>query len=84
MFTWLSTVLRPCLPTGTAEPPAGPGWLHEIKHDGFRLLAWRSGERVRLYTCGGFDWRDRDTPIVEVVAALVVRSCLIDGEVIVS
>ena len=39
--------IAPCLPTGAATPPAGAGWLHEIKHDGFRLLVLRAGERVR-------------------------------------
>jgi bifunctional non-homologous end joining protein LigD len=74
--------LRPCLASSAATPPAGPDWLHEIKHDGFRLLARRDGDRVRLYTRGGYDWRDRYTLIAEAVAALAVRSCLIDGEVI--
>jgi bifunctional non-homologous end joining protein LigD len=75
--------LAPCLPSRAAQPPAGPDWTHEIKHDGFRLLAWRDSERVRLYTRGGYDWRDRYTLIAEAVAALAVRSCTIDGEVIV-
>jgi len=36
----------PCNPVLVAKPPAGPGWLHEVKHDGFRILAWKRGERV--------------------------------------
>jgi ATP-dependent DNA ligase len=38
--------IAPCLPSNAARPPSGPRWLHEIKHDGFRLMAWRDGERV--------------------------------------
>jgi ATP-dependent DNA ligase len=34
-------------------PPSGRGWVHEIKHDGFRILARREGDRVRLFTCNG-------------------------------
>jgi bifunctional non-homologous end joining protein LigD len=42
--------IPPCLPTKAQEPPSGDGWLHEIKHDGFRLLARRGAERVLLLT----------------------------------
>jgi hypothetical protein len=37
--------LKPCLPTRAPAHPAGPDWLHEIKHDGCRMLARRDGER---------------------------------------
>ena len=37
---------EPCLPRLAKEPPAGPGWIHEVKHDGFRILAQRDGKRV--------------------------------------
>jgi bifunctional non-homologous end joining protein LigD len=57
--------------------------LHEIKHDGYRLMALREGARVRLFTRNGHDWADRYPAIVEAVSALNVNSCLIDGEVIV-
>jgi bifunctional non-homologous end joining protein LigD len=49
--------IAPCLPSNAAKPPAGLDWIHEIKHDGFRLMAWRDGERVRLFTRNGNDWR---------------------------
>ena len=75
-------LLRPCLPTPSRRPPVGPGWLHEIKHDGFRLFARRDGERVRLITRGGHDWSDRYSLVAAAVAALAVASCLIDGEAI--
>jgi hypothetical protein len=38
---------EPCLPRPAKHPPAGPGWIHEIKHDGFRIIAHRSGEDSR-------------------------------------
>jgi bifunctional non-homologous end joining protein LigD len=41
-------IIEPCLPSPAKAPPSGPGWLHEIKHDGFRILARRDGAGVRL------------------------------------
>ena len=40
--------IAPCLPTKTHEPPSGRLWIHEIKHDGFRIIARKNGDRVRL------------------------------------
>jgi len=45
----------PCLPTKTDKLPSGSQWLHEIKHDGFRIIARKDGERVRLYSRPGND-----------------------------
>ena len=42
--------IDPCIPTLAAKPPAGPGWVHEIKHDGYRLIVRRDGTAVRLFT----------------------------------
>jgi hypothetical protein len=46
----------PCQPTLAAKVPEGEGWLHELKHDGFRILAFKDGERVRLWSRNGRDW----------------------------
>jgi bifunctional non-homologous end joining protein LigD len=72
----------PCLPTAGQQPPAGPGWIHEIKHDGFRLMARRVGGRIQLFTRNGYDWRDRYPQIAAALAVLPVRSCLLDGEAV--
>jgi bifunctional non-homologous end joining protein LigD len=77
-------LIEPCLPTPAKAPPAGPDWLHEIKHDGFRILALRDAAGVRLYTRNGYNFADRFPQVVASVAALPARSCLIDGEVIVT
>jgi bifunctional non-homologous end joining protein LigD len=45
--------------------PAGPDWLDEIKHDGFRLIVQREGMRVRLFTHSGHDWSGR-FPLTEL------------------
>jgi bifunctional non-homologous end joining protein LigD len=47
--------IPPCLPTKAKEPPCGDAWLHEIKHDDFRLMARRDGAGVRLLTRNGHD-----------------------------
>jgi|SRR6516162_4960897 ATP-dependent DNA ligase len=42
--------IAPCLPTKTDKLPSSGQWLHEIKHDGFRVIALKDGTRVRLYS----------------------------------
>jgi bifunctional non-homologous end joining protein LigD len=72
--------IPPCLPTKAQQPPSGDAWLHEIKHDGFRVIARKDGTRVRLYSRPGNDLTYRFTLIVESLAQLRSRSCIIDGE----
>jgi bifunctional non-homologous end joining protein LigD len=76
-------IIEPCLPSPAKAPPSGPGWLHEIKHDGFRIMARRNGDGVRLYTRNGYDFAGRFPQIVEAMSKLKVRSCFIDGEAVV-
>jgi bifunctional non-homologous end joining protein LigD len=75
--------IEPCLPSPAKAPPTGPGWLHEIKHDGFRIMARRDAAGVRLITRAGNDFSRRFPFIAMAVGKLPVRSCLIDGEAIV-
>ena len=75
--------LEPCLPRPVQHPPAGPGWIDEIKHDGFRILAHRRGRSVRLLTRNGNDLGDRFPLAAAAIEALPIRSCVIDGEAIV-
>jgi bifunctional non-homologous end joining protein LigD len=72
--------IEPCQPSAAHKPPSGPGWIHEIKHDGYRMMAWRAGRRVRLFTRNGNDWSELFPAVVAAVSALEARSCLIDGE----
>ena len=60
-----------------------PGWLHEIKHDGFPILARRDSRGLRLFTRNGYNFAGRFPTIVAAITSLPVRSCLIDGEAIV-
>jgi bifunctional non-homologous end joining protein LigD len=76
-------IIEPCLPSPAKAPPSGRGWLHEIKHDGFRILARRDSAGVRLITRAGNEFSHRFPFIGMAVGKLPVRSCLIDGEAIV-
>jgi bifunctional non-homologous end joining protein LigD len=74
--------IAPCLPTKAPTPPSGALWLHEIKHDGFRVVARKDGAKVRLYSRPGNDLTYRFPLIVESLARLRSRSCIIDGEAV--
>ena len=74
--------IEPCLPSPADKPPSGSNWIHEIKHDGYRLMARRDPVGIRLLTRNGNDWSARFPLVVEAVNHLNVRSCLIDGEVV--
>src|SRR5262245_42356557 len=74
--------IAPCLPTKTDKLPSGSQWLHEIKHDGFRLIARKTGAQVRLYSRPGNDLTRRFPLIVETLARLRSRSRIIDGEAV--
>jgi hypothetical protein len=76
--------IAPCLPTNTHTLPSGGLWLHEIKHDGFRIIARKDGKWVRLYSRPGNDFTRRFPLIVEALIRLRSRSCIIDGEAVAS
>jgi len=64
-----SGTVEPCVPTRVSKPPVGPQWIHEIKHDGYRLIARKQGDRVRLFTRRGYDWTERYPLIRKAMAA---------------
>jgi hypothetical protein len=65
--------IQPCLPTKAQRPPSGTLWLHEIKHDGFRVIARKDGPRVKLYSRPGNDLTKRFPLIVKALARLRAR-----------
>jgi bifunctional non-homologous end joining protein LigD len=75
----MDSFVPPCLPTKAPRPPSGEVWLHEIKHDGFRVIARKDGPRVRLYSRPANDLTYRFPLIVESLARLRSQSCIIDG-----
>lgn len=72
--------IKPCLPMMAPSAPSEYDWLHEIKHDGLRIIARTDGRRVRLYGREGDELTQRYPLIVEAMAAL--PCCTIDGEAI--
>jgi len=74
--------IAPCLPSSASQPPSGEEWLHEIKHDGFRVIARKDGASVRLYSRPGNDLTKRFPLIVKGLAQLRLWSCIIDGEAV--
>jgi ATP-dependent DNA ligase len=66
MYRVSAGFVAPCLPTKAPHPPTGEAWLHEIKHDGFRVIARKVGCRVKLYSRPGNDFTYRFPLIVEI------------------
>jgi bifunctional non-homologous end joining protein LigD len=67
-------------PTRAYRVPSGPDWVHEIKHDGYRLQVRRHGDAVRLFTRRGYDWTARYPAIAVTATLLRARSFTLDGE----
>jgi bifunctional non-homologous end joining protein LigD len=80
----LPAFVAPQLATLVDAPPAGDGWLHETKFDGYRILCRLEDGDVRLLSRNGKDWTARFAPIADRAARLPARSALIDGEVAVT
>jgi bifunctional non-homologous end joining protein LigD len=73
---------EPCIPTRATKVPTGRDWIHEIKHDGYRLIVQRDSLRVRLFTRNGHDFTDRYPLIVEAALRNRSASFVIDGEAV--
>jgi bifunctional non-homologous end joining protein LigD len=73
--------LGPQLAVAGERAPDGDDWLHEIKYDGYRLIAHIVGGRVRLVTRGGLDWTGKFPELARHFSALPVDEAIIDGEV---
>jgi bifunctional non-homologous end joining protein LigD len=76
------TSLSPQLATLATSPPAGDGWFHELKFDGYRILAFLHDGRVKLISRNGKDWTKRFVPVADAAAELPVSQAILDGEVV--
>jgi len=84
----MPTFVSPVLTAQVTTPPGGEDWLHELKLDGYRIQLYvaeeESGKRKAvIYTRGGLDWTHRMPAIAHTAEQLLVKSALIDGEVVV-
>jgi bifunctional non-homologous end joining protein LigD len=66
-----------------AAPPSGDGWLHEVKWDGYRIVATIVAKKVRLWSRNGIEWTDKVPELADAVASLRLNSAELDGEMIV-
>ena len=73
-----------CIPTRGIKVPSSPDWLHEIKHDGYRMMVIREDDSVRLITRGGYDWSKLYPWIVESALKNRYKQFAIDGEAVVT
>ena len=68
-----SGFIKPCLPSKVFRPPSGSLWVHEIKHDGYRLMVRRDGARVHCFTRNCYEWADRFPAIVDAALRIMRR-----------
>jgi bifunctional non-homologous end joining protein LigD len=73
-------ILAPQLAVLVDEVPHGPDWLHELKLDGYRILAYVQPEGVRLRTRGGEDWTERLAGLAGELADPALINSVLDGE----
>jgi ATP-dependent DNA ligase len=73
----------PAQPVKAPKPPVGADWVHEIKHDGYRIIVRRDGPSVRLYSRNAYDWTARLESIAAAAELIEAKSFMIDGEAVV-
>lgn len=81
--TALPEFIPPSLATLSLHAPEGPGWVHEVKFDGYRMQARLDHGEVRLKTRKGLDWTRRFARVAVAVSKLSATTALIDGEIVV-
>ena len=74
--------IRPCKPVLSLRVPVGPEWIHELKHDGFKIVANKDGDEVRLWSRNGRDWSAEFVAITAAVIALPFARIVLDGEAV--
>src|SRR5215211_1433168 len=74
--------ILPCQPMLADKVPVGDGWIHELKHDGFRIVALKDGDTVCLWSRNGRDWAAEFGAITVAMRALPFERLMIDGEAV--
>ncbi|HUQ26424.1 MAG TPA: DNA ligase D [Burkholderiales bacterium] len=79
----LPQFIAPQLATLVKEPPQGRDWIYEVKHDGYRVLARFSDQKVALFTRSGKDWTEKMPHVARALEKLKLTDTWLDGEVVV-
>lgn len=80
--TSLPGFIPPQLATLSDEMPGGKGWVHEVKFDGYRALAYIAGKKIRIFTRTGQDWTPKFRSLVKLLEQLPVDTAILDGEIV--
>jgi bifunctional non-homologous end joining protein LigD len=76
-------MISPELATLADQPPSGKNWLHEIKFDGYRIIAFKKDNKVKLFTRNQLDWTKKFPNVVSQLNRIKTESFIIDGEIVV-
>lgn len=79
----LPEAITPQLCTLVDHPPSGALWAHEIKFDGYRLIAIKKNNQTKLFTRNQHDWTGIFKPIAAAINKLPIKNLILDGEVVV-
>jgi bifunctional non-homologous end joining protein LigD len=76
--------IPPCSPIRAKEVPAGDGWVHEVKFDGYRVQVHKVGSRVVIYSRNGHDFTERFPSVAQLLHEFPAKAAVLDGEVVAS
>src|SRR5690606_4612302 len=79
---WLPKFIPPQLATLSDAMPTGKKWVHEIKFDGYRALAYIRNGTVKMYTRKGLDWTHKFQALADMLSDLPVQTAVLDGEIV--
>src|SRR5215213_7930969 len=74
--------IQPCQPVLAKVVPTGPEWIHELKWDGFRIIARRDHDRTRLWSRNALNWAEAFPRMRAAIERLPVETVVIDGEAV--
>jgi len=80
--TKMPTKILPQLATLVAKPPEGNEWIHEIKFDGYRIVAFKNGNDIKLISRNGKDWTLYFNNVVKELKKIKIKNCIFDGEIV--
>jgi len=76
-------IFLPQLATLVDKPPIGKKWIHEIKFDGYRIIAIKNKGKTRLMSRNDKDWTSKFKSIANAIDNLVIQNIILDGEIVV-